>query len=149
MSNHGHRWTTEEVIDFMSRWNRGDSIPEMAEHFGCSRYGINKQVTRLRRDGVYLARRTKGRGGEDSGALRSQQLWTSEETEYLIRRRHNRASIEEIAVELGRSVYAINGMVQQLRKSGVKVPIYGSGQRKLWDADEINQAIAARHVLAS
>lgn len=128
---YGHRWTQDEIITLMSMWDAGDHVDHIAKSLKSSTHSIMKMIVRLRQQGIPLKRRTRGRRlGPDN---RRAQLWTQAEIEYLVTRRRDRATIEEIAAELGRSWSAINAMIYNLRKRNVDVPRFGIGIRRLYD----------------
>lgn len=134
-----HRWTDDELKRLISMWLAGDEVDSIALVFGVTPRGINRQVQRMRANGILVPRRKRGHR-----AGRSNQLWTPEEVEYLVRRRNERASIEGIANELNRSFCAVQGMVERLKHEGVLVRAFGQGKRRLWDADRLRDAIALR-----
>lgn len=128
----GHRWTQEELIALMAMWAEGKSPQEIADHLHATPFAVAKMVSKMRKNGIPLTRRRRGHP-----AGRSNTLWTQGEVEYLIRRRIERATADEIAVELGRNFSAIHGMVQKLQAELVQVPMYGNGMRRLWDANAL------------
>ena len=130
----GHRWTNDELKKLMQLWAEGESVVYIADELNSSKYAIQKMVVKLRKEGIPLERRRRGHV-----AGRSNTLWTQAEAEYLVRRRYEKATIEEIASELGRSWSAVSGMTQNLRKEGVSVPMYGHGVRRLWNSDLIKK----------
>lgn len=125
----GHRWTQAELIRLMQLWDTGMHLDKMAKELQTTTHAIGKMIVRLRAQGIPLKRRTAGKAPHK----RNGQLWTQDEVAYLVRRRRDKANVEEIAVELGRSWSAINGMIQNLRKRGVDVPQFGKGMRRLYD----------------
>jgi biotin operon repressor len=133
------RWTEAEMRRFIGMWIEGKELDDICEAFGTTRYAINKLAGRLRRDGVPLPRRNAGHR-----AGRRNQLWTPSEVEFLIRRRNEKATAEQIALELDRSFLAIQGMIQKLRLEGVRVRQLGRGTRKLWDPEMLKAAMAGR-----
>jgi biotin operon repressor len=139
---HGHRWTEEELRRLISMWLEGSEHEEIQKEFNCSRAAITKIVLRLRRDGVPLPRKIAGHK-----AGRANKPWTQSEVEFLVRRRNESISAEQIAVELDRSFFAVQGMIGTLRKHGVRVRMLGSGVRKLWNAESLKGAIAGRGLL--
>lgn len=126
----GHRWTNEEIITLMKMWSEKQSLEEICETLNVTQVSLLKQIQKLRKSGVPLERRKKG---NKSGNIVRQ--WTQGEMEYLIRRRNEKATSEEIGSELGRSPNAIDAMIQKLRKENVYVAMRGNGVRKLWDAE--------------
>src|SRR5262245_29979244 len=118
------RWTETEMRKFIGMWIDGNDIDDIASAFGSTRYAVNKLAGRLRQDGVPLPRRNNGHK-----AGRRNTLWTQAEVEFLIRRRNERATAEQIALELDRSFLAVQGMLQNLRKEGVSVRKFGQGKR--------------------
>jgi biotin operon repressor len=133
------RWTEEEIKKFIGLWLGGKELDDIALEFGSTRYAINKLAGRLRRDGIPLPRRNAGHR-----AGRRNKLWTQSEVEFLIRRRNEQATAEQIALELDRSFLAVQGMIQKLRLEGVRVRKLGNGKRRLWDAESLKGAIAGR-----
>lgn len=129
---HGHRWTTDELKQLMQRWADREPLADIAEALGVTQTAVLKMVQRLRTNGVPLERRTKGHI-----AGRSNKPWTQGEVEYLIRRRDEKATSEEIAIELGRTTNAVNSMIGQLRSQQVDVAMRGCGVRRLWNADAL------------
>ncbi len=127
----GHRWTHEEIISLMQLWDKGTPVDDIAEALGTTDHAIGHMVTRLRKQGIPLKRRTRGR--KLGGTQRFGQLWTQAEIDYLVTRRRDRATQEEIATELGRSWVAVAGMIQRLRRLGLAVPRFGIGMRRLYD----------------
>lgn len=133
------RWTQSEITLFIAAWLAGKELDEIAAQFGTTRYAINKLAGRLRRDGVALPRRNAGHR-----AGRRNKLWTQSEVEFLVRRRNEQATAEQIALELDRSFLAVQGMIQKLRIEGIDVRKFGQGKRRLWDAETLKGAIAGR-----
>jgi biotin operon repressor len=134
-----HRWTTDELKQLISMWMAGDEVDNIAVVFGVTPRGINRQIQRMRANGILVPRRKRGHR-----AGRSNQLWTPEEVEYLVRRRNERASTEEIANELNRTFNAIQGMVERLKAEGVIVRSFGRGKHRLWNAERLRDAISLR-----
>jgi len=124
-----HKWTNEELRLLMRMWAEEKTLEEISEALNSTPYAISKMVVKLRRQGVPLARRKKGHV-----AGRKNASWTQGEVEFLYRRRQESATAETIAMELGRTYHSVNAMILKLRGEGVKVPMLGSGVRKLWDA---------------
>lgn len=89
-------------------------------------------VNKLRKNGIPLERRQRGHV-----AGRANTLWTQGEVEYLIRRRAEGATMDEIGIQLGRTPNAINGMISKLRSEDVPVAMLGQGVRRLWNADAL------------
>lgn len=115
-------------------------MDELAIEFKSTRYALLRQIQRLRQEGIPLKRRTKG-----NKADRAQQPWSQGEAEYLLRRRNERATAEEISLELGRSVMSIQGMIQKLIKEGVPIAMRGNGVPRKWDPENL-KAVAATHI---
>ena len=130
--HYGHKWTMVELSRLMELWEDKESLADIASIFNSTPRAIRHIVQRLRSNGVPLTRRTKG---HISG--RSNQLWTQGEVEYLLRRRAERATNEEVAMELGRSECAISGIVSKLRAEDVPVAMRGNGVRRLWDSNSL------------
>src|SRR5687768_13181419 len=99
----GHRWTTEELKILMAMWAAGESLDSITQTVNATQNAILKQVQRMRREGIPLARR---KAGHTAG--RSNKPWSQGEVEYLIRRRAEKATADEIALELGRSGIAVS-----------------------------------------
>lgn len=136
---HDRKWTNADMRKLIAAWLKGDELDAIAKQFKTTRYAISKLVLRMRRDGIPLPRRTKGHR-----AGRAFKLWTQSEVEFLIRRRNEQATAEQIALELDRSFLAVQGMIQKLRIEGVDVRKLGQGKRRLWDAETLKGAIAGR-----
>lgn len=134
MGDTAKRWTTQEMMSFVADWNLGTDIGEMAQKYDVSPTTIRKRVLRLRQDGVPLPHR---RAGHIAG--RYNDPWTQADVEYVVRRRKEGISNAAIAVELGRTFCAVQGIVSQLRKEGV-VEKLGSGRKRLWNFDAIKAA---------
>lgn len=129
---HGHRWTNEELKNLMIMWAADDSLEKIASQLKVTTTAILKQVQRMRKQGIPLAIR---RNGHVSGV--KNKNWTQGEVEYVLRRRNEKATSEEIGVELGRSTNAVNGLIGRLRKENVDVKMRGNGVRKLWDVNSL------------
>jgi len=128
----GHRWTTEELRLLMQMWASRESVSDIATKLEVTTASVLKMVGKLRSNGVPLERRTKGHV-----AGRSNKSWTQGEVEYLIRRREEKATCEEIGIELGRTWNAVNAMIGNLRKEHVPVAMRGHGVRRLWNVDSL------------
>lgn len=128
----GHRWTNDELRQLMKMWAEEETLPLIATALNVTTAAVLKMVNKLRKNGVPLVRRKRGHV-----AGRSNRLWTQGEVEYLIRRRNEKATSEEIAVELGRTWNAVGAMILNLRQQDVPVGMLGSGVRKLWNADAL------------
>ena len=140
-TGHAHRWTEAELKTLIAMWVSDDDIEVIAKHFNVTRHAINAQVWRMRSEGVPIPRR---RAGTQAG--RSHTPWTQEEVEFLVRRRRDGATAEQIGVELGRTFSAVQAMTQTLRKSGVQIRMFGSGKRRLWSPQSLQVAMAGRHL---
>lgn len=140
--NYGHRWTDMELRQLIGKWMEGESLDALALHFKCTRHGINKQVLRMRREGIPLPRRAAGHVAD-----RSNKPWTQAEVEFIVRRRNESATAEQMAVELGRSFLSVQGMIAKLRKEGIAVRMLGSGVRRLWSPESLREAIAGRSLV--
>jgi len=140
----GHRWTNAELETLMRMWAADATLAEIASALSATEHAISHQVTRMRKNGIPLKRRTSG---HMKG--RSWQLWTPEEVEYLIRRREAKDTAEQIAADMGRSFLGVQGMIQKLRKEGVPVPMRGNGVRRLWCPNKLRESIAGRGMLPS
>ncbi len=128
----GHRWTTEETKMLMQMWADEHPLEDIAEKLGVSAKGVSKMITRLRANGVPLKRRTVGHVQGRRNAP-----WTQSEVEYLFRRRNEKATAEDIARELSRTMYGVQGMILKLRQEGANVGMLGHGVRRLWDVDAL------------
>lgn len=126
----GHRWTDAELTLLMKMWAEDDPLDEIANRLKSTKTACLKQIQRMRKAGVPLHKRRNGHA-----ATVKYKNWTQGETEYLLRRRNDKATSEEIASELGRSPNAVDAMIQKLRKEEVPVAMRGSGVRRLWDAE--------------
>lgn len=140
--NNGHRWTNDELLKLIGDWVSGIDIDEIAKSFQCTRFGINKQILRLRQDGISVPRRTSGHK-----AGRHNKPWTQAEIEYLVRRRNDKATAEQIATELDRSFFAVQAMIQTLRKEKIPVKMLGMGVRRLWNPEVLKVSIAGRNLI--
>lgn len=138
-SQHGHRWTDEELKTLIAMWFGGKEFDEMAAVLGTTRFALNKQICRMRKEGIPLPRRTQGHK-----AGRRNTPWTQEEVEYLVRRREQKATAEDIATELDRTFFGVQGMIAKLRTEDVPVPMLGNGIRKLWCPEKLKIACAGR-----
>lgn len=128
----GHRWTEDEIKELMRMWSEEYAMKTIQRKLNHTRYAILKQVQRLRTNGIPL----KGRDvGHKHGVIN--KAWTQGEMEYLIRRREEKANAEEIGNEIGRSVSAVQAMIQKLRKENVDIKMRGQGVRRLWDAEAL------------
>lgn len=140
-TGHAHRWTDAELKTLIALWTGDKPIDDIAAHFGVTRHAINAQVWRMRAQGVPIPRRKSG-----TQAGRAHTNWTQEEIEFLVRRRRDGATAEQIGVELARSFCAVQGMVQTIRKQGVDIPMFGSGKRRLWSVANLQVAMSGRHL---
>jgi biotin operon repressor len=128
----GHRWSTEELKQLMALWSSGESLESIASTINVTTAAVLKTVGRLRQNGIPLQRRTRGHV-----ANRTNKPWTQGEVEYLLRRREEKATSEEIANELGRTWAAVSAMIGNLRSENVPVAMRGNGVRRLWNADSL------------
>lgn len=128
----GHKWTPDEVRKLMALWADEEPLPLIAEALNQTTSAVLKMVQRLRKEGIPLARRRRGHV-----AGRANKPWSQGEVEFLIRRRSEKATLEDIGVALGRSWNAVGAMVQTLRKEGVPIAMLGNGVRRLWDANAL------------
>ncbi len=134
----GHRWTTEELRTLMQLWAAKESLIEIAAKLNVTTASVLKMVQKLRKNGIPLERR---KAGHVSG--RVNQLWTQGEVEYLLRRRSEKSTVDEIAGELGRTWNGVNGMIAKLRSEQVPVAMMGNGVRRLWNPDAL-KAVAVQ-----
>ena len=130
----GHRWTNGELKKLMKMWADSESVYNIANSLNCGTNAIQKMVVKLRKEGIPLERRRRGHA-----AGRSNTLWSQSEVEYLLRRRYEKATVEEIGMELSRTWNAVNAMIGKLRTEGVSVPMFGQGVRRLWDANSLKK----------
>jgi predicted transcriptional regulator len=128
----GHRWTQDEIVSLMGMWQEGKHPTEIADKLNVTPFAVSRMIVKLRKNGIPLERRRRGHV-----AGRANTLWTHAEIEYLIRRRRERATMDEIASELGRTHHAVQAMIQKLRSEDVPVPMYGMGVRRLWDPNSL------------
>lgn len=128
----GHRWTTEELRNLMTLWAAKEPLSGIATNLNVTTASVLKMVNKLRKNGIPLERRTRGHV-----AGRSNKLWTQGEVEYLLRRRNEKATADEIAAELGRSIGAVHGMIGKLRSENVPIAMMGQGMKRLWNADAL------------
>lgn len=128
----GHRWTEKETVELMQMWAADSSMSDIQSKLKSTRYAILKQVQRLRKSGIPLKRRDVG---HKYGLVN--KLWTQGETEYLIRRREDKATAEEIGIELGRSVNSVQAMINKLRAENVDIKMRGNGVRRMWDVEAL------------
>lgn len=133
-TNHykGHRWTESEIKTLMKVWSEGELLDCIASDLKVSRVAVLKQIQRLRANGIPLTRR---KNGHALGA--KNRAWTQGEIEYLLRRRNEKATSEEIAIELDRAPNAIDAMIQKLRKEGVSIAMRGQGVKRLYDVEKL------------
>lgn len=129
----GHRWTNEEIKVLMRMWEAGSSVEVISDKLNSTAYAINKMIVKLRSNGIPLSRRDKGNRPGKKG-----KAWTQPEVEYLVRRRQERATAEEIGAELDRTYCSINAMIQKLRAEEVKVECFGQGVRRKWSSVLLN-----------
>lgn len=134
-----HKWTVAQLQQLIGDWCAGMSLDAMCEKYGATRFAITKQVLRMRKDGVAIPRRTPGHVPEQCN-----KLWSQGEVEYLIRRRNDRATAEQIASELGRTFLGVQAMIRKLRDEGVPVQMLGNGVRRQWDAEQLKGAVAGK-----
>lgn len=128
----GHRWTNDELKTLMSMWQNDLQIDNISKKLSCTRSAILKQVQKLRMNGIPLKRRD---AGHRNGIKNT--LWTQGEMEYLLRRRNEKATSEQIAIEIGRTHNAVDAMIGKLRKQNINIAMRGNGVRKLWDAEAL------------
>ena len=128
----GHRWTTDELKQLMTMWAANKPLEEISSELKVTQVALLKQIQRMRKNGIPLSHR---RNGHVAG--RKNNNWTQGEVEYLLRRRNEKATSEEIGAELGRSPNSIDAMIQKLRKEDVNVAMRGNGVRRLWDAEAL------------
>jgi biotin operon repressor len=128
----GHRWTDDELKNLMQMWANEIPLKEIATNLHSTTHAVLKQVQRMRENGIPLKRRTNGNKDENTN-----RLWTQGEMEYLLRRREEKASNEQISIELNRTWQAVQAMILKLRKENVDVKMRGQGVRRLWDVESL------------
>ena len=139
---HGHRWTDEELKRFIGEWLSGKETSEIAAAFGVSIAACNKIALRIRKEGIALPYKKRGHV-----AGRTNMAWKQEEVEYVIRRRAEGATNDEIASELDRTIYSILGILQKLREDGVSYQRNGGGRKRLWNSEKLRMAIAGKRLI--
>lgn len=140
----GHRWTTEELRKLMQLWAAKEDLNVIVGLLNSTEAAVLKMVQKLRKNGVPLERRDRGHV-----AGRSNKPWTQGEVEYLLRQRVQKATSEDIAIELGRSRSAVNAMIAIMRNQGVPVAMRGNGVRRLWNADSLKGVAVMQPEIAS
>lgn len=135
----GHRWTTQELQTLMRLWADEVQLFDIAEQLKVTTHAVLHIVGRMRKEGVPLARRKRGHV-----AGRANKPWSQGEVEFLMRKREEKATSEEIAVSLGRSFNSVSAMIATLRKEGVPVAMRGMGVRRLWNAESLKAVAAQR-----
>ena len=135
----GHRWTDAEMQRLVGLWLQDMDTADIARELGTTIHAINHVTQRMRKNGIPLPRRKRGHR-----AGRYNKPWTQEEVEYLIRRRNDNATAEEISVELDRTYGGVSGMIGKLRDEGVDVKLLRQGTRRLWSPEKLKQAIFGR-----
>lgn len=128
----GHRWTTKELRTLMDLWAAGAELAVIADTLNATTAAVAEMVQRMRKNGIPLERRRRGHV-----AGRSNKLWTQGEVEFLVRRRMEKATSEEIAMELGRTWNAVSAMITKLRHESVPIAMRGCGVRRLWNAESL------------
>lgn len=143
-TNHykGHRWTNDELKLLMKMWSEDAQLSEISSTLNSSTVSILKQVQRMRKNGIPLAKR---KAGHEFGI--ANRNWTQGEVEYLLRRRNEKASSEEIASEIGRSSNSVDAMIGKLKNEGVNVQMRGNGVRRLWDSESL-KAVSMQNSLS-
>lgn len=137
----GHKWTNDELKTIMSMWAENASLLDIANAVKSTTVSVLKQVQRMRQNGIPLNKRRVGhQKGVKYGA------WTQGEVEYLLRRRNEKSTSEEIGAQLNRSSNAVDAMIQKLRKEGVDIAMRGNGVRRLWSAESL-KAVALTEAL--
>jgi biotin operon repressor len=127
----GHRWTEEEIKTLIKKWEEGYSIDEIGVLLNSTRVAILKQVQLLRKNGIPLKRRKSGNPGNKHAQ------WTQGDVEYLLRRRNEKATSEEIGIELGRTPNAVDAMIGKLRKQSVNIAMRGQGVKRLYNIEAL------------
>jgi len=126
----GHRWNDKEIKLLMELWQKDKTTSQIAKALNCSEYAILKQARRLRDLGIPLKKRKAGNKPDNAS-----EKWTKGEIEYLIRRRNEKATNEEIGNELQRSWDAIQAMIYKLRNAGVSIAMRGNGVSRKYDIE--------------
>ena len=141
MAKHGKRWTEAEMREFIGMWLAHTEAAEIGRYFGVTVRSVYKLVQRLRNNGVPLPPGKRGHVPE-----RCNRPWTQSEVEYVVRRRNERATASQIAVELDRTHGGVTGLIARLREEGIQVRMLGQGTHRLWNAEELRAAIAGRNL---
>lgn len=124
-------------------WLRDLPLRDICVHFGIQATGVNKLVLRLRKNGIPLPLRKRGHKPD-----RYNKPWTQEEVETVVRMRNERRSTADIAAALDRSFFGIQALIFKLRnEEDVPVVSLGTGRRRLWDAQRLRDAVAARNLV--
>ena len=140
----GHKWNTEELQELIGMWLRGVETYEICRRFDVQPTGLNKLILRLRKNGIPLPIRKQGHKPE-----RYNKPWTQEEVETVVRMRNERRSTADIASAIDRSFYGVQALIMKLRnEEEVPVVSLGNGRRRLWDAERLRDACAARNLVA-
>lgn len=136
------RWTTKEMTVFVAMWQNNAPLEEIAVTLNSTVGAIRKHVVRLRQQGIPLNRRVAG-----NIAGKYNALWTQGDIEFLMRRRQENATMEQIAVELNRTFSAVQGMIQRLRIEGAGIKMLGAGRKRLWDVGAIRSMVFMDNVV--
>lgn len=129
----GHRWTNDEMKTLIELWNNPEvPVKDIATKLNVTHYAILHHVGRMRKHGIRLLKR---RAGNFAG--RHNKSWTQGEIEYLVRRRNEKATNEDIANELGRTWNAVQVMIGKLRSEDLKIAMRGHGVRRLYDVEAL------------
>lgn len=139
MKKTGNSWTDKKILQLINLWLSDTPINEIADYFQVSQKAINKQVTRMRAQGVNIPYR---KNGHKNGVHNT--YWTQSEVEYLVRQRLNGVKDEQISADLGRSYSSINAMITKLRKTGVNIPRLAEGGKRKWSPDAVRSAMIGR-----
>lgn len=134
---HGHRWTNDELKVLANAWQSSVPAEIIGKHLLVSAYAVRKMAFKLRQNGIPLTYHRKGHV-----AGRRNMLWSQSEVEYLIKRRKDKATAEEIATELNRTFMGVQGMIAKLKSEKVHVGMLGCGKRRLWNADVLRMDVS-------
>ena len=129
----GHRWTHEELVSLMQMWSDDIPLDEIAKALKSTTSAVSKTVVRLRQNGIPLKRRHH----LITGGSKQFAPWTDEEYSYVMRRRQERATVDEIAREINRSHHSVNAAIQKLRKNEIEVAMYGQGVRRKYSFETL------------
>lgn len=126
---HGHKWTDNEIEQLLDLWISDKTKEEIANEMNTTIAALNCFTKRLRKQGVPFPRR---KAGHKRGI--SNRYWTQEDVDYLMRRRMQGISHEQIAKELDKTFLSVQSMTHKIRREGINFALrFASGQKKLWN----------------